>query len=81
MINKGLKVVENKKIKEFNLEKVKAEINTLLARYRSKKEELEWADDDWEVSKIQEELDEYANKIRQLKSKIKEFEQTQKEQA
>jgi len=74
-------VIENKKTEAFNLEKVKAEIDTLLATYRSKKEELEWADDDWEVGEIQEELDGYANKIRQLKSKVKEFEQAQKQQA
>ena len=74
-------MIENRETEAFNLEKVKAEIDTLLATYRSKKEELEWADDDWEVSEIQEELDVYANKIRQLKSKVKEFEQAQKHQA
>ena len=74
-------MIKNIETEAFNLEKIKAEIDKLLARYRSKKEELEWADDDWEVSEIQEELDVYANKIRQLKSKVKEFEQAQKQQA
>jgi len=63
---------ENKDI--FNIEEAKAEINKLLKLYRTKKDDLEWADDDWEQGEIQEELDNYALKIRVLKSKVREYE-------
>ncbi len=58
----------------FNLKEAKAEINRLLSAYRIKKDDLEWADDDWEVGEIQEELDGYARKIKLLKSKVREYE-------
>jgi len=60
---------------EFNIEDAKEEINQLLAKYRVRKDELEWANDDWEESEIQEELDGYAKKIKLLKAQIKEYEQ------
>lgn len=56
---------------EFNIEDAKEEINQLLAKYRVRKDELEWANDDWEESEIQEELDGYAKKIKILKAQIK----------
>jgi hypothetical protein len=59
---------------KVNLEEAKAEINRLLKVYRIKKDDLEWADDDWEVGEIQEELDGYARRIRVLKSKVREYE-------
>ncbi|MCH9740056.1 MAG: hypothetical protein K0U38_04335 [Epsilonproteobacteria bacterium] len=62
---------------EFNLDEVKAHIEKLLMVYRTKKDELEWADDDWEVSEIQEELDSYAKDIRELKLKVREYEHAQ----
>ena len=65
-----------KKQENFNLEETKAEINRLLKAYRIKKDDLEWADDDWEIGEIQEELDEYARKIKVLKSKVREYEKS-----
>jgi hypothetical protein len=61
---------------EFNPEEAKAEIARLLKVYRVKKDDLEWADDDWESSEIQEELDGYAKNIKILKAKVREFEQS-----
>ncbi|NEW60409.1 hypothetical protein GSY74_03865 [Sulfurovum sp. bin170] len=61
---------------EFNSEDAKAEINRLLRVYRVKKDDLEWADDDWEVSEIQEELDGYAREIKILKSQVRKHEQS-----
>jgi polyhydroxyalkanoate synthesis regulator phasin len=63
---------------EFNLEEAKVEINRLLRVYRIKKDDLEWADDDWEVGEIQEELDGYARKIKVLKAKVREYEKSVK---
>jgi len=60
--------------KEFSVEEAKSEIERLLKAYRVKKDDLEWADDDWEVGEIQEELDQYAIKIKRLKAKIREHE-------
>ena len=60
--------------KEFGVEEAKSEIERLLKAYRVKKDDIEWADDDWEVSEIQEELDQYAIKIKRLKAKIREHE-------
>ena len=61
---------------EFNLVEAKAEIDRLLKAYRVKKDDLEWADDDWEVGEIQEELDGYARKIKVLKFKVREYEKS-----
>ncbi|HHH19545.1 MAG TPA: hypothetical protein ENK86_03390 [Campylobacterales bacterium] len=72
-------MIEKETSQAFDVEKVKAEIEQLLITYRNKKEELDWADDDWEVSEIQEELDGYANKIRLLKNRVKEFEHAQEQ--
>lgn len=72
-------MIEKDKTQTFDLDKTKAEIEQLLAVYRNKKEELDWVDDDWEVSEIQEELDGYANKIRLLKNRVKEFEHAQEQ--
>ena len=60
----------------FNIKEAKAEIDKLLKAYRVKKDDLEWADDDWEVGEIQEELDNYARKIKVLKSKVREYEKS-----
>ena len=60
--------------KEFSVEEAKSEIDRLLKAYRVKKDDLEWADDDWEIGEIQEELDQYATKIKRLKAKIREHE-------
>ncbi len=58
---------------EFNLESANSEIEQLLKIYRERKDELEWADDEWEESEIQEELDGYAKKINSIKAQIKEY--------
>ena len=65
--------VDENKI-EFNVESANGEIAQLLKQYRTRKDELEWANDDWEESEIQEELDGYAKKIKSIKAQIKEYE-------
>ncbi len=55
---------------------LKQKIEKLLETYHARKEELQWADDDWEVGEIQEDLDGYAREIKKLKAKIKEYKQT-----
>jgi hypothetical protein len=64
---------------EFSVENTKEEINQLLAKYRTRKDELEWVSDDWEEGEIQEELDGYARQIKVMKAQIKKYEQSLKE--
>ncbi len=64
---------------EFSVESTKEEINQLLAKYRTRKDELERVSDDWEEGEIQEELDGYARQIKVMKAQIKEYEQSLKE--
>jgi flagellar biosynthesis chaperone FliJ len=73
-----MQTINREKTEEFNLENIKAEIARLLKVYRMKKDDLEWADDDWEVGEIQEELDGYAQKIKVLKAKVREYEKSVK---
>jgi hypothetical protein len=61
----------------FDIAEVKEQIEKLLISYRTKKDELEWADDDWAADEINEELDQYAKEIKILKTKVREFEQKQ----
>ena len=63
----------------FSVESTKEEINQLLAKYRTRKDELEWVSDDWEEGEIQEELDGYARQIKVMKAQIKRYEQSLKE--
>ncbi len=63
----------------FNVESTKEKINQLLAKYRTRKDELEWVSDDWEEGEIQEELDGYARQIKVMKAEIKRYEQSLKE--
>ena len=65
------------KEKPLDIVEVKKQIEKLLAVYRSRKDDLEWADDDWVVDEINEELDQYAKEIQVLKTKVREFEQEQ----
>jgi len=51
---------------------LKKKIDELLNKYNARKEDLQWADEDWEVGEIQEELDGYAKEIKKLKAKIHE---------
>jgi len=46
------------------------EVAELKKMYKAEKEKIEWADDDWEESMIQEEMDKYATKIRALNQQI-----------
>lgn len=48
-------MIEKDENQTFDLEKTKVEIEKLLSAYRTKKEEMVWADDDWEMGEIQEE--------------------------
>jgi len=65
------------KEKSFDIIEVKKQIEKLLAVYRSRKDDLEWADDDWAVDEINEELDQYAKEIKVLKTKVRKLEQEQ----
>ena len=66
-----MKNIENEL--EFSVESANSEIEQLLKKYRTRKDELEWADDEWEESEIQEELDGYARKINSIKAQIKAY--------
>ena len=50
------------------------ELDVTMQRYRDKKSELQWADDEFEESLIQQELNTYANKIRNLKQALAKME-------
>ena len=50
------------------------ELDVTMQRYRDKKSELQWADDEFEESLIQQELNIYANKIRNLKQALAKME-------
>jgi hypothetical protein len=56
---------------------LKQKIEKLLETYHARKEDLQWADDDWEVGEIQEDLDGYAREIKKLKAKIKKYQKLQ----
>jgi prefoldin subunit 5 len=49
---------------------LKRKIEEILKKYNTRKEDLQWADEEWEIEEIQEELDGYANEIKKLKAKI-----------
>ncbi len=46
------------------------ELDMIMQKYKDKKSELQWADDEFEESLIQQEMDIYANKIRNLKQAL-----------
>ena len=52
---------------------IKDRIEEILKVYHTRKEDLQWADEDWEVGEIQEELEGYAKEIKKLKRKIQEY--------
>jgi uncharacterized coiled-coil DUF342 family protein len=52
---------------------IKDRIEEILKIYHKRKEDLQWADEEWEVGEIQEELDGYAKEIKKLKRKIQEY--------
>jgi hypothetical protein len=47
-----------------------AEVVELKKKYKDKKSEIEWADDEWEESVIEEEMNKYASRIRLLNSRL-----------
>jgi len=65
---------EEVQVKTFDVNEVKTHIEKLLAKYRSRKDDLEWADDEWSADEIQVELDGYAQEIRNLKEKVRTYE-------
>ncbi|MBU1668479.1 hypothetical protein KKC13_08650 [bacterium] len=71
--------IENEEVvkKPFDVNKVKAHIEKLLLQYRNRKDDLEWADDEWSADEIQVELDGYAREIRDLKEKVRIYEHEQ----
>ena len=68
---------EEVQVKSFDIDEVKAHIEKLLAKYRSRKDDLEWADDEGSEDEIQVELDSYAKQIRDLKEKVRVYEHQQ----
>jgi len=52
---------------------IKDRIEEILKIYHTRKEDLQWADEEWEIGEIQEELDGYAKEIKKLKRKIQEY--------
>jgi len=52
---------------------IKDRIEEILKVYHTRKEDLQWADEEWEVGEIQEELEGYAKEIKKLKRKIQEY--------
>jgi len=52
---------------------IKDRIEEILKIYHTRKEDLQWADEEWEVGEIQEELEGYAKEIKKLKRKIQEY--------
>ena len=55
-------------IKELN-----AKIEKILAQYRIKHDELEWAEEEWDIGEIQEDLAMYSKEINILKKKVHEL--------
>ena len=47
-----------------------AQVTEFKKKYKDKKSELEWADDEWEESVIEEEMNKYASRIRLLNKRL-----------
>jgi len=47
-----------------------AQVAEFKQKYKDKKSELEWADDEWEESVIEDEMNKYASRIRLLNQRI-----------
>jgi chromosome segregation ATPase len=54
---------------------LKEKIETLLTQYRLKHDELELAEEEWDIGEIQEELAQYTKEINKLKKKVREHEE------
>jgi predicted RNase H-like nuclease (RuvC/YqgF family) len=62
--------VENEKVKML-----KDKIDKLLNLYRQKHDELELAEEEWDIGEIQVALEDYTKEIKILKNKVREIEQ------
>ena len=56
------------------VEELKAKIEKLLAMYREKHDELELAEEEWDIGEIQESLAQYTKEINKLKKQVRELE-------
>jgi len=70
---KDLKMLKSDKIEDEYVLELKKRIEEILNKYNNRKADLKWADEEWEVGEIQEDLDRYAREIKKLKAKIKEY--------
>jgi len=61
-------------MEKMSKEELEAYRQTLLKQYHAKKEELEYAEDDMEESRIEEELEAYRSKIRSCARRVEELE-------
>jgi predicted RNase H-like nuclease (RuvC/YqgF family) len=61
--------VVNEKVKDL-----KEKIDALLKLYRQKHDELELAEEEWDIGEIQVALEDYTKEIKILKDKVREFE-------
>ena len=56
------------------VEELKAKLEKLLLMYREKHDELELAEEEWDIGEIQESLDQYTKEINKLKKQVRELE-------
>jgi len=62
--------VVNEKVKDL-----KEKLDVLLKLYRQKHDELELAEEEWDIGEIQVALEDYTKEIKILKEKVREIEQ------
>jgi low affinity Fe/Cu permease len=60
------------------IQAIKKKIDELLKKYNTRKEDLQWADEDWEIGEIQEDLANYAKEIEKLKAKMQKHQKESK---
>lgn len=70
-------IQNNENIDVTKVEEYIAQVEEFKKRYKDKKSELEWADDEWEESIINDEMQKYANKIKSLNQQIAAIQQHQ----
>jgi hypothetical protein len=58
-----------------------AQVTEFKQKYKDKKSELEWADDEWEESVLEEEMDKYASRIRLLNQRLAAIQKIESEQS
>ena len=58
------------------VEEMKVKINNLLTEYRLKHDELDLAEEEWDIGEIQEALANYTKEINTLKKKVHELEKS-----